>query len=343
ERLRPRLSGAERKRIGRPATVSTEAYQCYLKGRYHWNKRTEEGLKKSIKLFEQAIDIDPAYALAYTGVADAYLNLGGWGHLSFHEAYPRARAAATRALAIDDWLAEAHVSLAMVKKEYDWDWPGAGREYERALQLNPHYAVGHQWHGEYLAALGQHDQAIAAMRRAIEIDPLSLIIHATLGRHGYYFARQYDRAIQQLPKTLEIDGNFWVAHHFLSAVYARIGRLPEALAAAESARRLNDNLEIVAMLGYTHGLAGRRPEALQALDELRQRARTQYVSPIPAALITLSLGEHDEAFAWLEKAYEDRAQWLSELKVDPSFDALRPDPRFTDLLRRVGLADGANA
>jgi serine/threonine protein kinase len=184
DKLRLRLTGEQKRRLSRPRTENAEAYQCYLKGRHHWNKRTAEALKKSIKLFEQAIDIDPTYALAYSGVADAYLNLGGWGHVAFREAYPRAKTAATRALAIDETLAEAHVSLAMVQKEYDWDWPGAGREYERALELNPNYAVAHQWYGEYLAAVGRHPEAIAAFKRAIDLDPLSLIIHATLGRHG---------------------------------------------------------------------------------------------------------------------------------------------------------------
>jgi serine/threonine-protein kinase len=337
--LRLRLTGEQQRRLGRRPTENTEAYQCYLKGRYHWNKRTADGLRKSIKLFEQAIDHDPTYALAYTGVADAYLNLGGWGHLAFREAYPRARAAAQRALALDESLAEAHVSLAMAQKEHDWDWPAARRGYERALELNPNYAVAHQWYGEYLASVGQHDQAIAAIRRAIELDPLSLIIHATLGRHGYYFARRYDEAIAQLRKTLEMDEDFWVAHLWLGWAYGQVGRLPEAVAELETARRLDDNLEIVAALGNVHGLAGRRREAQQALDELQDLSRTRYVSPMLGALIAVGMGEHDEAFGWLEKAYEDRAQMMSELKAEAAFDPLRPDPRFADLLRRVGLAE----
>jgi serine/threonine protein kinase/tetratricopeptide (TPR) repeat protein len=337
EKLRLRLTGEQRKRIGQPVTQSTEAYQCYLKGRYHWNKRTEDGLKKSIKLFEEAIEHDPTYALAYTGIADAYLNLGGWGHLAYHEAYPRAKAAATRALAIDENLAEAHVSLAMVNKEYYWDWAGAGQRYRRALELNPNYAVAHQWYGEYLAAVGRHTEAIAAVKRALDLDPLSLIIHATLGRHAYYFARQYDQAIAQLRKTLEMDANFWVAHSFLGWVYARVGRLADALAEFQTARRLDENLENIAGLGYTHGLSGHADEAGQALEELRQIAEKRYVSPILSAVIAIGLGQHDRAFDWLEKAYEDRAQMLSEIKADPLFDSIRSDQRFADLLRRVGL------
>jgi serine/threonine-protein kinase len=337
DQLHLRLTGEQKRRLGQPLVTNPDAYPCYLKGRYHWNKRTEEGLKKSIKLFEQAIDLDPTYALAYTGMADAYLNLGGWGHLRYDEAYPRARAAAQRALAIDEALAEAHVSLAMVLKEYDWDWPAAGREYLRALELNPNYAIAHQWYGEYLGALGRSEEAIAAMKRAIELDPLSLIIQATLGRHGYYFARRYEEAIAQFHKTLEMDENFWVAHHFLGWTYAQIGRLPEALAEAEKAQRLTENLEIIAVLGHIHARAGRLRQAQEALDELQRLAATRCVSTSLPALVAIGLGDHDRAFAWLEQACDDRSQMMSELRAEAAFDPLRSDKRFTHLLRRVGL------
>jgi serine/threonine protein kinase/tetratricopeptide (TPR) repeat protein len=338
DRLSLRLTGEQKDRLRRPATVSAEAYRCYLKGRYYWNKRSEEGLRKSIKLFEEATGHDPTFALAYTGVADAYLNLGGWGHLPFREAYPRARAAAARALSIDGDLAEAHVSLAMVDKEYEWDWPAAGRGYKRALELNPNCATAYQWYGEYLAALGRHAEAIAAIQRATDLDPLSLIINATLGRHGYHFARRFEEAIVQLRKTLEMDENFWVAHHFLGWTYACAGRLPEALAAFQVARRLEpDNLEIQAILGYANGRAGQLVEARRALEVFAQASRTRYVSPMLPALISLGMGEHDQALGWLEKAYDDRAQMLSEARVEPIFDPLRADPRFADLLRRVGF------
>jgi eukaryotic-like serine/threonine-protein kinase len=336
--LHVRLTGPQRRRLDRPPTDSPEAYQCYLKGRYHWNKRTGDGLRKSIKLFEQAIDHDAAYALAYAGVADAYLNLGGWGHLPFREAYPRARAAADRALAIDDGLGEAWASRAMVQKEYDWDWSGAGRSYARALELSPSYAVAHQWFGEYLAALGRHAEAIAAMRRAIDLDPLSLIIQCTLGRHGYYFARRYDEAAAQLRKVLELDDQFWVAHFWLAVVYSQLGRLEEALGHLETARRLDGNLEIVMFLGYVHGRAGRAAEARQVLDELDQLRTRRYVSPMLPAIVWIGLGEADRAFDWLERAYAERVQMLTELAAEPAFDPLRPAPRFVDLLRRVGLS-----
>jgi tetratricopeptide (TPR) repeat protein len=225
----------------------------------------------------------------------------------------------------------------MAQKEYDWDWPAAGRSYQRALELSPNYAVAHQWYGEYLAAVGRHAEAIAALRRAVELDPLSLIVHATLGRHGYYFARRYDQAVAQLQKTLDLDDNFWVARFWLGWTYANVGRLTEALAELQTARRLDNNLEIVAALGFTHGRAGRRPEAQQVLDELEQLSRTRYVSPMLPALTLTGMGEHDRAFAWLERGYADGAQMMSELQVEPAFDPLRADPRFADLLRRVGL------
>jgi eukaryotic-like serine/threonine-protein kinase len=337
EALRLRLTGEQALRLGRRRTDHPDAYQLYLKGLFFLNKRTEEGLRTGARYFEEAIAIDPAYALAHAGRADCYHNLGGWGHLPPREAYPKAKAAATRALEIDATLAEAHTALAMAVKEYDWDWAAAQRGYRRAIALNPNYAVAHQWYGEYLAALGRHTEAIGEFQRAQELDPLSLIINATLGRHGFYFARRYDLAIEQCRKTLELDPNFWVAHYFLAWVYTAKGRLAEAVAAFEIARRLEPNLETLAGLGFAHGASCRRDKAEQALGELRATATTRYVSPINFALIHIGLAEKDAAFQWLEKAYQDRAQWLSEIKVDPAFDLLRPDPRFADLLARINF------
>jgi serine/threonine protein kinase/tetratricopeptide (TPR) repeat protein len=342
DKLRLRLTGAQRERLLQMPAANAEAYQSYLQGRYYWNKRTKEGLTKCIKLLHKAIEFDPTYALAYAGIADAYLQLGGWGDIPPREASSKAKAAAQRALAIDADLAEAHVSLGLAHKEHEWDWSAAGHAYQRALQLNANYAVAHQWYGEYLAALGQHDEAIRSFRRAIDLDPLSLIIHATLGRHGYHFARRYDQAILQLRNTLEMDAHFWVAHHWLGFTYAVVGLFPEALAEIRAAQQLSDNVEILAVLSYTLARAGQMPEARTALDSLEQLSRTRYVSPLLFALAATGLGEHDEAFRWLERGYEDRSQMLSELKVEAAFDPLRSDPRFTGLLRRVGLYDKSN-
>jgi TolB-like protein/Tfp pilus assembly protein PilF len=336
-RLRLHLPETERRRLGKRTTINTEAYQLYLRGRYYLNKRTEEGMKKSIDLFQQAIDLDPTYALAYAGIADTYLNLGGWGQLPPYAAYPKAKAAAAKALEIDETLAEAHTSLAMAAKEYDWDFPRAERAYRRALELNPNYAVAHHWYGECLAAVGRHAEAIAEIKRALELDPLSLIINASLGRHGYFFAGQYDQAIEQCQKTIDLDPHFWVAHHFLGGVYACAGRLQEALAAFTRAQQLEPNLEAISCIGLTYGTLGRRAQAQAALDELNTIAKTRYVSPINFALVYIGLGEKDEAFGWLEKALEHHTQWLSEIRADPFFDSLRSDPRFKALLRDVGF------
>jgi serine/threonine-protein kinase len=337
EKLHLRLTSQQQRRLRKPRTENAEAYQCYLQGRYHWNKRTEEGIKKSIKLFEQALSIDGGFALAYSGMADAYLNLGYWGYRPLAEAFPRARTAAQRALAIDPSLAEAHVSLAMVHREYDWDWKAAGQTYERALKLNPNYAVGHQWYGAHLGSLGRHEEARAAIQRAIELDPLSSIIQATLGRYGYYFARQFDQAIHQFQKTLDLEDSCWAAHLWMGWSYAMVGRLDEALVAIENARRLTGNLEILAALGFTHGRAGHRSEAQKVLDELEQLAALRYVSPRHSALISIGMAEYDRAISWLQKSYDGRAQPVSELAADPAFDPLRADPRFADLLRRAHL------
>jgi eukaryotic-like serine/threonine-protein kinase len=335
--LRQRLTETQRRRLGKRPTINPEAYHLYLRGRYFWNKRTGEGMKRSIELFQQAIDLDPTYALAYAGMADTYLNLGGWGQLAPHDAYPRAKAAAARALQIDDSLAEAHIALAMATKEYDWDFARAEKAYRRALELNPNYAVAHMWYGECVAAVGRHPEAIAEFQRALKLDPLSLIINATLGRHGYFFARQYDQAIEQCQKTIDMDPHFWVAHHFLGGVYAATGRLQEALAAFTRARQLEPSLETISGLGLTYGRLGQRDNALTALAELHNLAKTGYVSPINFALVHMGLGAKDEAFAWLKKALEHHSQWLSEIGVDPLFDSLRSDPRFTALLRDIGL------
>jgi TolB-like protein/class 3 adenylate cyclase/Flp pilus assembly protein TadD len=335
--LRLRLTSDERQRLARRHTENTEAYQLYLRGRYHWNKRTEDGFKTSIQHFEGAIAQDPAFALPWAGLADAYHQLGLWGNISPRQAYPKAKAAVQQALKLEPTLAEAHTTLARIKKDFDYDFRGALKDFQRAIELNPNYATAHSWYGQCLACMGRHSEAITELKRAQELDPLSLIINAVLGRHGFFFARRYEDAIDQCHKTLELDSGFWVGHMFLGLTYAHTGQLREALAEFQKARALHENLETLAGIGYAHALLGQRDEAQSILEELTEFSKQRYVMPINIAVVYVGLGDKDRAIAWLEKSYEDRNEWLSEVKADPTFDTLRSDIRFQDLLGRMGL------
>ncbi len=336
EKLRPRLTGEEKKRLTKRHTENTEAYQLYLKGRYYWNKRTEEGVKKGIEYFQHAIEKDPGYALAYTGLADSYAVLGYYNYLPSKEAYPRAKAAATKALAIDDTLAEAHASLANTRY-YDWNWAQAERELMRAIELNPNYATAHHWYGLYFFEMGKFDRAIAELQRAQELDPLSLIIGTAMGR-AFYNVRQYDQAIERLQKTLELDPNFGLAHTMSAQAYEQKGMHEEAITALRNALTLTGgNPETLAALGHTYAKSGRRDKAMEILGQLHDLSKQRHVSSYDVAIIHVGLGDLDQAFAWLEKAYAERAPRLIWLNVDPIFDTLRSDPRFADLLRRLGL------
>jgi eukaryotic-like serine/threonine-protein kinase len=341
EKLRLRLTGEEQKRLTRRYTENAEAYQAYLKGRYHWNKRTEEAFKKGLEYFQQAIEQDPSYALAYAGLADSYNLLGLYVYhgLPPREAYPRAKAAAVQALKIDDTLAEPHASLAWARFRFDWDWPGAEREFKRAIELNARYPTAHHWYAYYLASMGRLDQTRAAIQRAQELDPLSLIINATVGQE-FYYAREYDLAIERLLKTLEIDSNFAHAHRLLGEAYRKKGMFEEAIAEIQKAVTLSagSGVYYLAQLGNAYALSGKRGEALRILDELRKLSQHKYVSPTDFAIVYIGLGEKDQAFAWLERAYEERSGFLTELMVEPMFDSLRSDPRFQELLHRMKLA-----
>jgi Tfp pilus assembly protein PilF len=281
---------------------------------------------------------EPDYARAWAGLADCYTVLGCWGYEPPHQSYPRAKAAAERALELDDSLSEAHVSLAIAKKDYYWDWAGSEQAYKRALELNPGNATARQWYAECLACLGRQAESIAECERARALDPLSLIVAATLGRHGYCFARQSDRGIAELREVVRNDPEFWVAHVFLGFAYMYTGQLPEALAEFRNAKQLNDNADVEAGIGYTLARLNQHAEARKVLAELKNLRRGRYVQPVIIALVHAALGENDEAFLWLEKAFEERAQWLSEIKVDPAFDSLRSDARLGQLLQRMGLA-----
>jgi TolB-like protein/Flp pilus assembly protein TadD len=339
ETLRVQLSGDAKKRITKRYTDNVEAYQLYLQGRYFWNRRTDENLKKAVELFQTAIDKDPNYALAYAGLADSYALLGGpvYGAEPSQQTVTRAKTAALKALELDHTLAEAYTSLGYIASTYEWDFPSAEKNFKRALDLNPNYATAHHWYGlTYLSYVGRHEEAIRETQRAAELDPLSLIINASYGR-AFYYAKQYDKAIEQFRKTVELDPSFVRAHLYLGWTYEAKGMFNEAIAEYETARALDDSPVIAASLAHVLAVAGRKEDAEKLLVELNDLSQRRYVSAYDLALIHTGLGENDRAFELLEKAYQERSSALSWLRVDQRLDKLRSDPRFSDLERRVGL------
>ncbi|HEY8224380.1 MAG TPA: protein kinase [Pyrinomonadaceae bacterium] len=341
EKLLLRLTSEERKQLARQPTKNVEAYHAYLKGRYCWNKRTDEGVRKAIEYFKQAIDTDPTYALAYCGLADAYLVLGGFGiaTLAPKDAFPKAREALVRALEIDDTLPEAHASLAYCVGNYDWNWVTSEKEFKRALALKPGYAMAHHWYGFiYLASMGRLDEAIAEVKKGHELDPLSLPIASNIA-FLMYLAGRYDEAIDRFRRNLEMDRNFVYSHWQMALAYEQCGRYDEAIGAFQKAIALSGTSTLPrALLARTYALCGRKNEALVLLDELNELSSQLYVSPYRVAAVYAALGDQDRAFKWLEHAYEGRDGWLVWLAVDPVVDNLRPDKRFKDLLNRVGVA-----
>jgi serine/threonine protein kinase/Flp pilus assembly protein TadD len=337
EKLQMQLSGEEKKRLGKRHTENTQAYQLYLQGRYHWNKRSEEGMKRGIQFFEEAIRLDANYALAHAGLADSYIILGFYGVLSPDEVMPKVKAAAKRALRIDHTLAEARISLAYAKGAYDWDWVGAEKEYKRAIKLNRNYATAHHWYGEYLAFMGRSAEAAAELEHAHELDPLSLIINVALG-WIYYLGRRYDDGIKQLFRTLELDPNFVHAHFCLGLAYVQKGMFAEAIDELQKViALLGRDPGALAALGYAYGVSGNKAAARELLDELIKQSERRYIAPYRLALICIGLDEKDQAFTWLQKGCDEHDLGLACLKVEAMADSLRSDPRHAELLRRVGL------
>ena len=337
DEIRVTLTPPERARLSRVRASNPDAYQAYSKGRFFWNKRTEENLKKAIGFFQQAVDKDPDYALAYDGLADSWIGLGWWGYLSPSETFPHAKVAVTRALSLDDSLAEAHASLALVNLYYDRDWAGAEREFRRTIDLNPNYASAHNWYGEFLSLVGRYKQAISESERARVLDPLSSIINALVGSR-YFFARQYDKAIEECRNAVEMDPNFGPARMFLGQAYEQKGMLQEAIAEFERAMSLAGGSSVyAASLAHAFGVAGRRAEALKVLEDLRKMAGIRFVSSYDLALVYVGLGDNAKAFELLNAAAQERSPRVVCLGVEPRFDGLRADPRFTELLRSVGL------
>lgn len=338
-KLRLRLSGEEKKRLVKRYTENTEAYQLYLKGRYYTNKRTEDWIKKGIEHFQKAADADPNYALAYAGLADAYAFLASsTGGMPPRDTYPKAKAAALKALAIDDTLAEAHTSLGFFHLMYDWNFAESEREFKRAIKLNPGYANAHDGYGFLLKSTGRNEEAIRASRQAKKLDPLSLFTNVSLG-WAYYFARDYERAVEQGRKALELEPRFDFAYWIVGLALAQQGRMDESINALNQAVLLTGGgLTFEAHLGYAYALSGKREEARQVLADLEEIAKEKYVSAYYFAIVYLGLGEQELTFQWLERAAEERAGFLAFIKVEPMFDSLRADKRFADLLKRMNLS-----
>ncbi|MFQ5799646.1 MAG: protein kinase, partial [Bacteroidota bacterium] len=337
--LRIKLVGERETAFVKRPTENLEAYNLFLKGRFFWSKRTEEGLKKGIQYFQQAIQKDPGFAFAYAGLADSYSLLCSYHILSPNEAIPKARVAATKAMELDNTLAEAYEALAHVRILHDWNWLDAEREFRRAIELNPAYATAHQRYSLYLAVMGQMDAAIAEIGRAQELDPLSLIINTDVGL-VFYTAGQYDRAIEQCRQALEIDPSFSVAHFALGLTYEQRGMYEQAIAELQKAITLSGDLTVVkAALGHVYAASGNSGEAKKVLDDLHEVSKRRYVSPYSIAVIYAGLGENDRAVEWLQKSYEERSVWLIHLhlKVDPRLQMLHQDPRFLALLKKMGL------
>ncbi len=330
--IRLELNAEEQHRLARSAVVDPEAYEAYLKGRYFWNKRTQEGLRKSKEYFQRAISIDPQYGQAYAGLADAYALLGAGEGISRAETMARAREAAIKALELDETLAEAHTSLAFVRMHYDWDWTGAEKEFQRAINLNPGYATAHHWYAYCLNAMGRTDEALQKIRRAEESDPVSVIIKTDVAEI-LHFARRFDEAIEQARKALEMDPNFVLAHRALSWAFVQKGRYAEAITELQEGLRLEPGrADLLAYLAYAYAKAGQVGEARRILARLKHDE--PYFELVAAYAV---LGDKDTAFAMLEKTFEQRSGVALFLRTAPEYDPLRSDPRFSNFLQRINL------
>ena len=323
-------------RLARRSAVDPGAYHAYLKGRYHWEKRSEEGLKRALTYFHEAIERDPAYAAAYAGLADYYITLGNFNLMPSREAFPKGKAAALKALEMDPHSAEAYTSLGSVKGSYEWDRPGAEEAFRRAIALNPNYVTAHHWFADHLISLGRFGEAMAELTRAQSLDPLSSIIDSDAA--GYFFyAGRYDEALAEVRKALELDPNFAPSHRQLGGILEQKGMYEEAIAAFERASELSGGATYsLTGLAHSYALAGRREDSLRLLLDADEIAKTKYVSPYSIAAVHVALGDFDRAFEWLDRAVEQRDRALIWIKVAPRFDRVRNDPRFRTILRTVG-------
>jgi len=335
--LRLQLTREEQNALAKRYTQNVDAYRDYLKGRYYCNKMNPDALQRSVGCFEGAIEKDPGYALAYSGLADAYKLFAFFGIRRASIVMPMAKEAALKALDLDEALAEGHVALASIRKVYDWDWSAAEQGYKRALELSPHYAAAHHGYADHLAAMGRTEEALREIVKAQELDTLSLVYSMEIAWH-WFMARDYERALEQSFKTLEMEPLFTPAQHTLGLACEQMGKYDEAIAAFEKALTGSGGNPVpLAALTHVYAMAGRELEATKRLEDLRQLSQEAYVPPYWMALVHAGMGEKGVAFEWLAGAYEDRDVWLVWLKREPRFDVLRSDPRFEDLLRRIGL------
>jgi TolB-like protein/DNA-binding winged helix-turn-helix (wHTH) protein/Flp pilus assembly protein TadD len=338
DQIRINLNSQERAALKSVRIVNPQAYESYLKGRYFWNKRTADGLKVALAYFNQAIDEDPKYAQAYSGLADTYALLGDWQYavMTSKEALPKAKAAATKALELDSTLGEAHNSLAFCLDGFDWDFPSAGKEFQRALELNPGYATAHHWYAWHLSLLGRYDEAIAEMRKAENLDPLSLIINTDLAEL-LLLAHSYDESISQSLKTIEMDPNFALAHNQLGQAYLQKQMQDEAITELQKAVQLSaGSPTCLANLARAYAASGKKSEAAKLLTDLKKRSSPGYSHASEIAVVYAALGDKNQAITWLETGYEER--FNPGVLLRPGFDPLRSDPRFQELVRRIGLS-----
>ncbi len=339
--IRINLTPEEQQRLATARPISAESYEDYLKGRYYWNKRSEESLNKAIEYFQLATQKDPGYALAYAGLADCYSIIGSAivGTVPSYEVAPKAKAAALKALELDGTLAEAQTSLATVQFNYDWDWAAAATGFRRAIELNPSYATAYQRYSLYLIAMGRTQESLVQMNHARDLDPLSISMNFSLGWR-LYMARNYDQAIEQLLNTLELDPNFALPRMVLGQAYEQKGSYQQAIAdLQQAATASHDSPPMLGALGHAYGVSGNRSNAEKILDQLTEQSKKKYVSPFYVAIVYAGLSENDKAVDWLEKAYKDRSNAIVFSKVDPQLDTLRSTPRFQSLLHRLALQD----
>ena len=335
--IKLRLTPQQQTDLARARPLDPDAYEAYLKGRYFWNKRTEEGFKKAVDYFNQAIAKDPNYAEAYAGLADTYVLLGGYGFMPQDEAMPKAKAAAQKALGINDQLAEAYTSLGVIAEMYEWNWPEAEKNFKRAIDLDPNYSVAHEFYGDgYLSLIGKNEEGIEEIRKAHELDPLSPIIATDLAKR-LSLEKKYAEAVTEFKNILDVDPDFVQAQYYLAETYEQMGLYPEAISELKKIKSWEDLPLTLEELGYIYARQGKRQEALQMIAELQRRSTHHYTDSASAARIYIALGDKDSAFVWLQKAYDEHSPHMILIDADSAYDPLRSDPRFQDLVRRIGL------